>query len=100
MFGKRHRKMGSYTAQGRQSTNLFLQSSKLGLPHPLTRKRVCPSPFGSGGRGTCCSMAKEGVGESQLHQFQRGDIHCGTLYMSVYCVILNRERRGFESPKS
>ncbi len=52
MFGKRHRKMGSYTAQSRQSANLFLQSSKLGLPHPLTRKRVCPSPFGSGGRGT------------------------------------------------
>jgi hypothetical protein len=51
MFGKRHRKMGSYTAQGRQIANLFLQSSKLGLPHPLTRKRVCPSPFSFRGEG-------------------------------------------------
>jgi hypothetical protein len=27
-------------AQSRQSAKLFLQSSKLGLPHPLTRKQV------------------------------------------------------------
>jgi hypothetical protein len=42
------------TSQSRQSAKLFLQSSELGLPQPLTRRRVCPvcPPFGSGGRGT------------------------------------------------
>jgi hypothetical protein len=59
---------------------LFLQSSELGLPQPLTRRRVCPPPFGSGGGAH--SLAREGVGESQ---FQRGDIPCGTLYMYVLC---------------
>ncbi len=39
-------------SQSRQSAKLFLQSSKFGLPQPLTRRRVCPPPFGSGGRGT------------------------------------------------
>jgi hypothetical protein len=28
----------------RQSAKLFLQSSELGLPQPLTRRRVCPPP--------------------------------------------------------
>jgi hypothetical protein len=37
-------------SQSRQSAKLFLQSSELRLPHPFTRRRVCP-PFGSGGRG-------------------------------------------------
>ncbi len=35
--------------QSRQSAKLFLQSPELGLPQPLTRMRVCPLPFGSGG---------------------------------------------------
>jgi hypothetical protein len=35
-----------------QSAKLFLQSSDLGLPQPLTRRRVCPPSPGSGGRGT------------------------------------------------
>ncbi len=30
--------------QSRQSAVLFLQSSELGLPQPLTRGRVCPPP--------------------------------------------------------
>ncbi len=37
------------TAQSRQSAKLFLQSLELGLPQPLTSRRVCPPPFGSGG---------------------------------------------------
>jgi hypothetical protein len=36
---------------GAQSAKLFLKSSELGLPHPLTRRRVCPPPSGSGGGG-------------------------------------------------
>jgi hypothetical protein len=39
-------------AQSRQSAKLFLQSSELGRPQPLTRRRVCPQTPGSGGRGT------------------------------------------------
>jgi hypothetical protein len=31
-------------AQSRQSAKLFLQSSELELPHPLSRRRVCPPP--------------------------------------------------------
>ncbi len=31
-------------AQSRQSTKLFLKLSELGLPQPLTRRRVCPPP--------------------------------------------------------
>ncbi len=66
--------------QSRQSAKLFLQSSELGLPQPLTRRRVChpPPPLVPGGGAH--SLAREGVGESQ---FQRGDIHCGTLYIYV-----------------
>ncbi len=33
-----------YSAQSRKSAKFFLQSSVLGLPHPLTRRRVCPPP--------------------------------------------------------
>jgi hypothetical protein len=36
----------------RQSAKLFVQSSELGLPQPFTRRRVCPSPPGSGGGHT------------------------------------------------
>ncbi len=32
--------------------SFFLQSLALGLPQPLTHRRVCPPPFGSKGRGT------------------------------------------------
>jgi hypothetical protein len=71
-------------AQSRQSAKLFLQSLDLGLPHPLSRRRVCPPPpFGPGGRAH--SLAGEGLGESQ---FRRGDIHCGALYIYVLCAGL------------
>ncbi len=38
-------------SQSKQSAKLFLQSSELGLPQPLARRRICPPPFGSGGEG-------------------------------------------------
>jgi hypothetical protein len=43
-----------YKSQSRQSAKLFLQSSELGLPQPLARRRVCraPPPFWFRGRGT------------------------------------------------
>ncbi len=39
-----------FQPQSRQNAKLFLESSELGLPQPLTRRRVSPPP-GSGGRG-------------------------------------------------
>ncbi len=58
-FGLREKILYNYlvprfctVAQSRQSAHHFLQSSELGLPYPLTRRRVCtspPTPFGSGG---------------------------------------------------
>ncbi len=40
---------------------LFHQSSELWLPHPLSRRRVCPPPFSPGGGAH--SLAREGLGE-------------------------------------
>ncbi len=40
--------------------SFFVQSSELGLPHRLTRRRVWPTPLGSGGK--VHSLAREGVG--------------------------------------
>jgi hypothetical protein len=48
-----------------QSAKLFLQSSELGLPQPLTRGRVPPPPPPVLGGGAH-SLAREGLGESQL----------------------------------
>ncbi len=67
---------GGFTVQSRQSAKPFLQSSKLGLTHPLSRRRVCPPNPVLGGEAN--SLAGEGLGE---YQFRRGDIHCGALYI-------------------
>jgi hypothetical protein len=58
------KRVGAGGPQSKQSAKLFLQSSELGLPQPLTRRRVCPPPFGSGGRGIL--SGERGVGESIL----------------------------------
>ncbi len=71
----------AFQPQSRQSAKLFLQSSESGPP-PTPNPQVSvtpPPPPGSGGGAH--SLAREGVGESQL---RLGDIHCGTLwYFSV-----------------
>ncbi len=72
--------LNSCRAQRRQSAKLFLQSSELGLPQPLIRGRVCPSPLDPGGGAH--SLARDGVGESQS---RRGDINCGTIYICPLC---------------
>ncbi len=71
-----------FVAQSRQSAKHFLQSSELGLPQPLTSRRVCTSPpFGSGGN----TLARgRGHGGSQ---FGRGDRNCGTLNIDVFCCL-------------
>jgi hypothetical protein len=50
-FSYHHCPLCPQSTQSRQSAKLFLKSSKLGLPQPLTRRRLGPPP-GSGGRGT------------------------------------------------
>ncbi len=40
-----HSDYTSLNPQSRQSARLFLQSSELGLPHPLTRRVCSPSPL-------------------------------------------------------
>ncbi len=64
--------------QSRQSDKFFFQSSELGLPQPLARRRVCPPPPPP----VLGGLAREGAGESK---FRRGDIHFGTIYIYVLC---------------
>jgi hypothetical protein len=66
--------------QSRQSAKLFLQASELGLPQPLTRRRVCPPPLGSGARGTLAG--ERGVGRVPIPT--RGH----TLWYSLYIRTL------------
>jgi hypothetical protein len=56
--------------QSRQSAKLFLQSSELGLPHPLTHRG---SLVQGGGGGYTLACGRGGA------QFRRGDRHCDTL---------------------
>jgi hypothetical protein len=61
-------------SQSRQSAKLFLQSSELGLPHPLTRRRVVYVPLfvGSGGGGTlACEKGGVGVPRGQTLWYSR-----------------------------
>ncbi len=67
------------TPQSRQIAKLFLRLFGIGtLP---------PAPLVQGG-----GHSRRGVGESQ---FQRGDIHCGTLYIisTLWCTLSSDERR-------
>ncbi len=70
-----------YCAQNRQSAKLFLQSSKLGLPHPLTCRRVLhpPPPLWFRGGTLACGRGDGGS------QFGRGDRNCVTLDINVLC---------------
>ncbi len=38
-----------------ESTTVYVPSSELGLPHPFSRKRVCPPPPGPKGGATLAS---------------------------------------------
>ncbi len=69
-----------YCTQSRQSAKISLQSSELGLPHPLTRRRMCPPPFGTGGRGI---LAGERGGGRVLISTRRH-----TLWYSIYMCTL------------
>ncbi len=64
------------TPQSRQSAKRFSSRWNWDSPTPLAAGECAPPPFGPGGRAH--SLGAKGVGESQ---FQRGDIHCGALYI-------------------
>jgi hypothetical protein len=73
-----------------QSAKLFLQSSELGLPHPLTRRRVCPPPpwFWGGGH---TRFRERGVGSPS--SYTRGNILCGTPYIQYSMYFVDRQTR-------
>ncbi len=52
-----------------QSTKVYVFSSELELPQPLSRKRVCPPPGPKGGGGH--TPAAKGVGEFQFRRLER-----------------------------
>jgi hypothetical protein len=55
-----------------KSTTEYVPSSELGLSHPLSRQRVCPSPRNQrGGGGGAHSPAGEGLGESQFRRLEK-----------------------------
>jgi hypothetical protein len=69
-----------------QSAKLFLQSSELGLPQPLTRRRVCPLPSPrSGGRGTLAGERRVGRVPSPT----RGHTRWYSLYICTLCTALS-----------
>jgi hypothetical protein len=72
------------TAQSRQSVKLFIKSSEFGLPQPLTRRRVCPPPPGSGGRGTFAGERGVETWKSPNPIPTRGH----TLWYSLYCICV------------
>jgi hypothetical protein len=63
-------------SQSRQSAKRFSSRWNWDFPTPLAASE-CALPPGPKGGGAHSPVAK-GVGESQ---FQRGDIHCGALYI-------------------
>ncbi len=69
--------------QSRQSARLFLQSSELGLPHPLPHRRVPPPPFwfGRGGGGTLA----RGRGGGKVPVPKRGQALWYSRYKSTLC---------------
>ncbi len=67
------------------SVELFLQSSELGLPHPLTCRRLCPLPpcfRGGGAHALACGRRGGGVPIPTRGYIQ----YCGTLYICVLCA--------------
>jgi hypothetical protein len=57
-----------------QSTTVYVPSSELGLSHPLSRQRACPS-LRTGGGGSF-SPAGEGLGESQFQRLEKSLALC------------------------
>jgi hypothetical protein len=87
-----------WKAQSRQSAKLFLKSSELGLPQPLTSRRVCPLPPVIGGRGTLAG----GTGVGRVPIPTRGhtlwySLYIRTLWWKVKAFLLARDRNKMDS---
>ncbi len=54
-----------------KSTTVYVPSLELGLSHPLSRQRVCPSPRNQRVGGGAHSRACEGLGESRFQRLQK-----------------------------
>ncbi len=67
--------------QSRQSAKLILQSSELGLPQLLTRRRVCPSSPWFRGEGHT-RWPEKGWESPNSDE----GTYCGTLYIYVLCA--------------
>jgi hypothetical protein len=78
----------SHHRVSRQSAKPFLKSSGLGLPQPLTHRRVCsPTPLvppGSGGRGTL-------AGDRRVPILTRGHTLWYSLYIRTLWVTLTKQ---------
>jgi hypothetical protein len=71
----------SANPQSRQTARLFLRSSALGPPNPLTRRRMCPLPLWFRGEGLT-RWGERGAGGVSIRT--RGQ----TLWYSRYCILL------------
>jgi hypothetical protein len=79
-----------FKPQSRQSAKLFLQSSQLGLPQPLTRRRVCPPPLVPGG-GAHALAGERGGGSVPIHTRRHT---CDTLYICCICTLWFKRSTG------
>ncbi len=75
-----------HRSQRRQSAKLFLQSSELGLPHSLTRRRLCPPPLWFGGGAGTHSLAGNEGGRSNSNE--GGDRYCDTPGIYVLVALI------------
>ncbi len=90
VFRFRSPQIACVMAQSRLRTRLFLQSSELGPPHPLTCRRVCPLLLWFWwGNTISYDYEKGGGGGSQLGW---GDRHCCGI-LGTLCLI-GSVRRG------
>ncbi len=77
-----------------QSTTVYVLSSELGLPQPLSCKRVCPPPPGPKAGGAHSPAAKW-VGEFQFGRLEKKLSTLPTLWASKYCTIFRITRQTF-----
>jgi hypothetical protein len=74
-----HHRFRGFCPQSRQNAKLFLQSSELGLPQPLTRRRISP-PF----RGEGHTRWRERGWESPNSNEGTYTVDCGTLICTLW----------------
>ncbi len=84
------RRLGWAPEKCRRSARLFIQSSELRLPHPLTRRRVC-SPL-LWFRGGYTLTAGEGVGGPNSDEGT--DTMILFKYLSIYALYVHRHGGG------